>query len=69
MTCRSVPSVRKGNEDDQAAGGHAAQVPVTLDEDGPGPVPGRGHRRGDARRPAADHEDISLEADGMSRGQ
>ena len=48
---------------DARRGPHAAQEPVALDEDHARAVRGRRGRRGDARRPAAQHDDIPLRDD------
>ncbi len=49
-----------GQDVDQSAGSHAAEVPVSLDEHRFSAVPGRGDGRGDASRTSPHHHDIGL---------
>ena len=56
-----VHAVGERHEQRQHAGGaHAAQAGVAFGEEDAGPLPGRGHGRRHARRPAAGHEHVHL---------
>ena len=52
-----------GDDVDQPAGGHAAEVAIALDKDGFSAVAGRGDGRADPARAAPHHHDIRLAAD------
>ena len=61
LSAVGVPQV--GDDVHQAAGAHAAQMAVPLDEQGLRPAPGCGDRRGDAAGAAAHHAYVHLPKD------